>query len=143
MRYSSSEDSAITQQRQVMNLKSHFATVAAIAVLGGYAATALPDANAQLSPNCERNGKRDYCAITPIAGATSEKQSFDMITFADHAVYEITRNLESCKKISEKVQTCNAKSSRRLETLKQYPPSTEGLSTRVESSTNMSGKVFI
>ena len=71
MRYSSSEDSAITQQRQVMNLKSHFATVAAIAVLGGYAATALPNANAQLSPNCERNGKRDYCAITPIAGATT------------------------------------------------------------------------
>lgn len=33
-----------------MNLKSHFATVAAIAVLGGYAATALPNANAQLSP---------------------------------------------------------------------------------------------
>ena len=109
MRYSSSEDSAITQQTQVMNLKSHFATVAAIAVLGGYAATALPNANAQLSPNCERNGKRDYCAITPIAGATTEKQSFDMITFADHSVYEITRNLESCKKISEKVQTCNAK----------------------------------
>ncbi len=66
-------------------------------------------AHAQLSPNCERNGRRDYCAITPLAGATNEKQSFDMITFADHTVYEVTRNLESCKKISEKVETCNAK----------------------------------
>ena len=143
MRYSSSEDSAITQQTQVMNLKSHFATVAAIAVLGGYAATALPNANAQLSPNCERNGKRDYCAITPIAGATTEKQSFDMITFADHSVYEITRNLESCKRSQKRCKPVMQKSSRRLETLKRYPPSTEGLSTRVESSTNMSAKVFI
>jgi hypothetical protein len=66
-------------------------------------------ARAQLSPNCERNGKRDYCAITPVAGATTEKQAFDMIMFADHTVYEVLRNLESCKKISEKVETCNAK----------------------------------
>ena len=86
-----------------------FATAAAIIFAGGWIAAALPDANAQLSPNCERNGKRDYCAITPVAGATTEKQSFDMITFADHTVYEVTRNLESCKKISEKVETCNAK----------------------------------
>ncbi len=90
------------------------------------------EAGAQLSPNCERNGKRDYCAITPIAGATTEKRSFDMITFADHTVYEITRNLESCKKISEKVQTCNAKIITPPETLKRYPLSTEGLSMRVE-----------
>ena len=66
-------------------------------------------ADAQLSPNCERNGKHDYCAITPVAGATNEKQSFDMITFADHTIYEVMRNLESCKKISDKVETCNAK----------------------------------
>lgn len=92
-----------------MNLKSHLATAAAVAVMGGYAATALPGADAQLSPNCQRNGKSDYCAITPLAGATNEKQSFDMITFADHTVYEVTRNLESCKKVSEKVETCNAK----------------------------------
>lgn len=86
-----------------------FATAAAIIFAGGWVTAVLPDANAQLSPNCERNGRRDYCAITPVAGATTEKQSFDMITFADHTVYEVTRNLESCKKISEKVETCNAK----------------------------------
>ncbi len=79
-----------------------------LAVTGGFAA-ALPSANAQLSPNCQRNGTRDYCAITPVAGASNEKQSFDMITFADHTVYEVTRNLESCKMISEKIETCNAK----------------------------------
>ena len=32
-----------------------------------------------------------------------------MITFADHTVYEVMRNLDSCKKVSEKVETCNAK----------------------------------
>lgn len=32
-----------------------------------------------------------------------------MITFADHTVYEVMRNLGSCKKISEKIETCNAK----------------------------------
>lgn len=66
-------------------------------------------ARAQLSPNCERNGKRDYCAITPVAGATNQKQAFDMIMFADNTVYEVMRNLESCKKISQNVESCNAK----------------------------------
>ena len=44
-----------------------------------------------------------------MAGATTEKQSFDMITFADHTVYEALRNETSCKNISEKIRTCNAK----------------------------------
>lgn len=66
-------------------------------------------AGAQLSPNCERNGKRDYCAITPVAGATNLKQSFDMIMFADNTVYEVSRNLESCKKVAPNIETCNAK----------------------------------
>ena len=66
-------------------------------------------AGAQLSPNCERNGKRDYCAITPVAGATNLKQSFDMIMFADNTVYEVSRNLDSCKKVAPNIETCNAK----------------------------------
>ena len=49
-------------------------------------------AQAQWSPNCQRNGKSDYCAITPLAGATTEKQAFDILTFADHSVYELLRN---------------------------------------------------
>lgn len=65
--------------------------------------------HAQFSPNCERNGKRDYCAITPVAGATNLKQVFDMIMFADNTVYEVLRNQESCKKVAPNVETCNAK----------------------------------
>jgi hypothetical protein len=73
--------------------------------------TTLPSlqANAQLSPKCERNGKRDYCAITPIAGATTIKQTFDMIMFADDTVYEVIRYNESCRIISDKVETCSAR----------------------------------
>ena len=66
-------------------------------------------AQAQWSPNCQRNGKNDYCAITPLAGATTEKQAFDILTFADHSVYELLRNEVSCKKVSERIRTCNAK----------------------------------
>lgn len=77
--------------------------LAAVALLSGLAA------HGQLSPNCERNGRRDYCAITPVAGATTEKQAFDMITYADHTVYEVMRTLDTCRKIAEKVETCNAK----------------------------------
>lgn len=89
---------------------SMIATAAAmVTVLEGFTPLSAPSARAQLSPNCERNGRRDYCAITPVAGATNEKQAFDMITYADHTVYEVMRNLDSCKKVSEKVETCNAK----------------------------------
>lgn len=67
------------------------------------------NAGAQLSPNCERNGKRDYCAITPVVGATNQKQVFDMIMFADNTVYEVLRSQESCKRVAPNIETCNAK----------------------------------
>ena len=40
---------------------------AIVTALGELAAAPVPGAQAQLSPNCERNGRRDHCAITPIA----------------------------------------------------------------------------
>lgn len=82
--------------------------VAAVGILGAVVASGLA-AHAQLSPNCERNGQRDYCAITPVAGATNQKQAFDILMFADHTAYEVMRNLESCKAITEKIETCDAK----------------------------------
>jgi hypothetical protein len=82
--------------------------VAAVAILGAVVVPGLA-VQAQLSPNCERNGKHDYCAITPVAGATNQKRAFDIIMFADHTAYEVMRNLESCKAISEKIETCDAK----------------------------------
>jgi hypothetical protein len=65
-------------------------------------------AEAQLSPNCERNGRRDYCAVSPMASSPNQ-QSKEIITFADHSVYEVMRNEASCKNISNKIRTCHAK----------------------------------
>jgi hypothetical protein len=68
-----------------------------------------PEAQGQLSPNCLRNGKRDYCALTPIKEATSDKQISDTVVFADHTQYVVLRNETSCKNITDKIRTCNAK----------------------------------
>jgi hypothetical protein len=65
-------------------------------------------AGAQYSPNCERNGRRDYCAYTQVAGATNERQEFAQIVFADHTVYEVLRNETSCKQTGN-VRTCDAR----------------------------------
>jgi hypothetical protein len=65
-------------------------------------------AGAQLSPNCERNGRRDYCALSPIAGRPDQPFQ-EIITFADHSVYEVMRNEASCKNITDKIRTCHAK----------------------------------
>ncbi|MEB3193605.1 MAG: hypothetical protein VKO19_00590 [Cyanobacteriota bacterium] len=69
---------------------------------------ALAPAGAQLSPNCERNGRRDYCAITPGANTPSHPAQ-EIITFADHSVYEVMRNEASCRNITDKIRTCHAK----------------------------------
>lgn len=66
-------------------------------------------AEAQYSPNCLRNHKKDYCAITLATGGTNEQEGFDQITFSDHTVYEVVRNEESCKKITERAIKCDAR----------------------------------
>ena len=78
-------------------------------VLGGLAAGLTSAAMAQYSPNCERNGKSDYCAITPMERADKKDEILTAITFSDHTVYEVVRNEASCKNISDKVMTCNAR----------------------------------
>jgi hypothetical protein len=63
---------------------------------------------AQISPNCERNGRRDSCAYTPTASASSEHQEVGRIVFADHTVYEVMRNESSCKEKGN-LRTCDAR----------------------------------
>lgn len=72
------------------------------------ALAALP-ALAQMSPVCERNGRRDYCALTPVPGSTNARQVVDLIMFADNSVYRVERSLQSCRRVSEKVETCSAR----------------------------------
>jgi hypothetical protein len=50
-------------------------------------------ARAQFSPNCERNGRRDYCAITLGGAASTAAQAVDRVTFSDHTVYALVRNI--------------------------------------------------
>jgi len=81
----------------------------AAGVLGGVAAGLTSAAMAQYSPNCLRNGKSDYCAITPMESADKKDEVLTAITFADHTAYEVVRNEASCKNTSDKVMTCNAR----------------------------------
>ncbi|MBD2422728.1 hypothetical protein [Cyanobium sp. FACHB-13342] len=67
-----------------------------------------PAAQAQYSPNCWRNGKKDFCAITQVAGATPPHQELARIVFADHTVVEVLRNETRCKQ-NGPVRTCDAK----------------------------------
>lgn len=67
-----------------------------------------PAAQAQYSPNCLRNGKKDACAVTQVAGATTPQQELAQIVFADHSVVEVLRNETSCKQ-NGAIRTCNAK----------------------------------
>jgi len=68
---------------------------------------------AQLSPNCERNGRRDHCALTPMPDAANPQQTVDTIVFADHSVYQLRRDASSCRSLSPSVTSCAA-SIRRL-----------------------------
>lgn len=63
---------------------------------------------AQYSPNCLRNGKKDFCAVTQVAGATTPQQELALIVFADHSVVEVLRNETSCRQ-NGAVRTCDAK----------------------------------
>jgi hypothetical protein len=82
--------------------------LAAALLLQGLGVASAGRALAQYSPNCERNGRPDFCAYTPVAGASTERQDFGLLVFADHTVYEVMRNETSCTSRGP-VRTCDAK----------------------------------
>lgn len=61
-----------------------------------------------MSPNCERNGRRDHCALTPMPEAGNPRQTVDTLVFADHSVYQLRRDERSCRSLSSSVTTCTA-----------------------------------
>jgi len=69
-------------------------SVTAVLCLG---AALVPVARAQYSPNCERNGRRDFCAYTPGSDSGTEGNSTGWLVFADHTVYEVQRDERSCR----------------------------------------------
>ena len=72
-------------------------------------AVQLAPAHAQYSPNCQRNGSRDFCAFTP--GSTSASptpvQDVGWLVFADHSVYALQREEGSCRDTGV-IRTCRA-----------------------------------
>lgn len=52
-------------------------------------------ARSQYSPNCERNGRRDHCALTPGRAAAGWERL--TVVFADHSVYQLERDDRRCR----------------------------------------------
>jgi hypothetical protein len=65
-------------------------------------------AGAQISPNCQRNGRHAYCAVTPRQDPGQTGTVIEVITFADHTMVEARRDEASCRPIGDRVITCKA-----------------------------------
>ena len=52
---------------------------------------------AQMSPNCERNGRRIACAYTPWPTSSSAAREAGRVVFADHTIVEVQRESSSCR----------------------------------------------
>jgi|LakMenEpi03Aug12_release.lakeMendotaPanAssembly.Ray.scaffolds.fasta_scaffold68614_9 hypothetical protein len=65
-------------------------------------------AMAQISPNCQRNGRHAFCAVTPRTDPGQADTVVEVITFADHTMVEARREQGSCKPVGDRVITCNA-----------------------------------
>jgi hypothetical protein len=70
-------------------------------------ASATPAVLAQYSPNCERNGRRDFCAYTPGPDPAGAALDAGRLVFADHRVYGLQRDESSCRQRGP-VRTCKA-----------------------------------
>ena len=65
-------------------------------------------AMAQISPNCQRNGRHAFCAVTPRTDPGPADTVVEVITFADHTMVEARREQGSCKPVGERAISCNA-----------------------------------
>jgi hypothetical protein len=72
----------------------------------GLASTPFP-LQAQYSPNCERNGRRDFCAYTPAPDSAQGGRDAGRLVFADHTVYGLQRDDASCRDRGQ-VRFCKA-----------------------------------
>jgi hypothetical protein len=63
---------------------------------------------AQLSPRCERNGKLDYCAVTPLPNKPDPDSVREVVVFADGDTYRLSRSDSACKVITPFQRGCEA-----------------------------------
>jgi hypothetical protein len=90
-----------------LRLRRHQLAPWAPALLLALLAPLSPRAEAQFSPNCERNGRRESCAYTPLPGGPPEMER-GVLVFADHTMIEVQRNAASCRQKGP-VITCDAR----------------------------------
>ena len=63
---------------------------------------------AQISPNCQRNGRPAFCAITHRSDPRQPGAVIEVITFADHTMVEARRAEGTCKPAAGQVIRCRA-----------------------------------
>jgi hypothetical protein len=61
---------------------------------------------AQYSPNCLKNGRKAYCALT-IEAESAKGSGAITVVFADHSAYRLVRDDASCRQQGT-VNTCRA-----------------------------------
>ena len=67
------------------------------ALLGGLISGSGPAALAQMSPNCERNGRKLACAYTPWPASSTAQREAGRVVFADHTIVELQLEPGSCR----------------------------------------------
>lgn len=67
-----------------------------LGLAAGFAALPLP-VQSQYSPNCERNGRREFCAYTQAPDSAQHGLDAGRLVFADHTVYGLQRDESSCR----------------------------------------------
>ena len=71
----------------------------------GLQGLAAAPANAQMSPNCQRNGKPAACALTP--GESDANRSVATVVFADNSAWRLEKQENRCHQ-APPVTTCPA-----------------------------------
>lgn len=64
-------------------------------------------AAAQYSPNCLKNGRKAFCALTVQNETAAAETSVITVVFADHSAYRLGRDTASCR-TDGPVTTCRA-----------------------------------
>lgn len=82
-------------------------SIASLLWCGAALAAAPAPLLAQYSPNCERNGRREFCAFTPGADPAQGGRDVGRLVFADHTVYGLQRDEASCRDRGQ-VRVCRA-----------------------------------
>jgi hypothetical protein len=66
-------------------------------------------AQAQISPRCRRNGRLDFCAVTPQPDAQNANRRAEVLVFANGDTYRLSVDEASCRALSDFRRICAAR----------------------------------